>query len=490
MIRSPLFPACLVILLSSVPLSTSRVADGAGAAARSEAPKAVVRVDTRVELAAVLCRLAGFDEYQASGIPAYDRAVESHFRRFESHPSIALMRRLRKDRGIAYSATVELALAAEPVTWKPRMPMDPWPASMGTAFDPKSAAAFLKAAARFEKDTGAARFFAGQAAIYGEVEKYLSSTLLGWLDLAWYERQFGPRKNATFTIVPALLNGPNSYGPHLDLPAGRVEIYAVLATPRFGENEPISYPLDIVRSFTVHELAHSYVNPWVDKHATRLETSGRALYAQVADRMSANAYGSWTIMLYESLVRATTLRYFADHGEAVPYKRSLADDRSKAFLWTAELAEAIKVEPANGSVFAGAEPRVFAFFDTWGQNAASKIEEARRAIEDAERAERAKGPQIVGLIPADGDASVDPALDHVEIRFDRAMARTASVLGSDIPEVAGRPSWDAARRTFRIPVRLKPGTRYRLFLNSDVDKGFASETGEPLYQFVWTFKTR
>jgi hypothetical protein len=199
--------------------------------------------------------------------------------------------------------------------------------------------------------------------------------------------------------------------------------------------------------------------------------------------MRSEAYGTWRIMTYESLVRASTIRYFSDRGDAKAVARALEGDRATGFLWTDELADVL----ASGSTtprLDSAENRVYAFFDAWGREAAARLAAKKAAIAAEEAARRKRGPQIEALVPADG-ATVDPGATVLEIRFDRAMGKGVSIRG-EVPQVTGKASWDEARRVLRVPVTLAPGTTFTLHLGD----GFASESGEPLYPRTWRFTTR
>ena len=80
--------ACLLLLC------TSSLA-WAAQAASEPAPAIGIRVDARVEIASVMARLAGFEEYQVAGLADYDAAVDAHFAPFRGHPAIATLRDLR-----------------------------------------------------------------------------------------------------------------------------------------------------------------------------------------------------------------------------------------------------------------------------------------------------------------------------------------------------------------------------------------------------------
>ena len=453
-------------------------------------PELEVRVDPRVEVAAVLSRLAGFDEYQVAGIPAYDRAVDAHFRPFADHPTVAVLRRLRQERGIAYNATVEAALLAQPGTWAPRVALEPLPASLDRRWDAASLRAFLAAAARFDSATGATAFFAARDSLHRSMETQLADGLRGRVNIAWFARQFGLPARSRFVVVPGLQHGPHNYGIYLALPDGSVEYFQVIGTPTPDDQGRVRYPMDAVQGLLVHEMAHPFVNPWVDAHADRLRPGGSALFQAQRERMEANAYGQWEFTAYETLVRAHVLRYFLDHGDTALYRRSLRTDRAQGFLWTDELADALRVDSAAPPRIAAAADAVFAFFDGWTADAPGRLAARVAALKAEEEAARLRGPQLLRLVPADGErVAAGPAV--LELHFDRPMATAASILG-DVPEVTGRPAWDDERRVLRIPVTLRAGATYVMHLN-DADQpgaGFRDAVGEPLHPRTWTVRVQ
>lgn len=456
-------------------------------------PSIQVKVDPRIELAAIMCRLAGFEEYQSPGIPAYDHAVEAHFRRYQHHPSVELLRRLREQHGAGYSATVSLTLMARPGTWKARLPLGPWGKSSREEvwLDPENARQFLNAAARFERDTGARAFFAQHGSLYRQVEANIRAGAAEQLDLAWFEREFGAHRDAMFVLIPGLLNGPNSYGPHVELPGGAVEIYSVLGTPSFQPGEPLEFPVQQMLGLLVHELGHAYLNPWVDRHAPQLQQDGERLYSAFSRQMTEQAYGDWRIMLYESLVRANTLHYFADHDSKKPWREALADDRQKGFWWTESLAQHLALDDqASPPRFTASEARVFAFFSDWADEPGLRIASVQRRLAAEEQERQGKGPQILELVPAAGAIGVDPTLKAIEIHFDRPMDGGMAVFGHHVPDVSGEPIWNADTSVLRIPVSLRPGTLYEMSLNNEDAAGFRSAAGEPLSPRTWSFQTR
>lgn len=440
-----------------------------------------VRVDPRVELAATMARLAGYEEYQGHGIPAYDRAVDAHFAAYRGHPAIAVMRGLRTERHIAYNAVVEAGLMAD-ADWTAVVPLSPRPSSLDTRWDAASLHSFLDAAREFEHDSGARAFFTDQQAIQGQAEASVRANLEGRLDVDWYRTQMPPQDIARFVVVPGLLDGANSYAVRV----GNT-IYGVLATPAFRDGEPIAYPADEQLALLVHEFHHTYLNPWMDANFTALSGPATRLYAVVEPRMTELAYGDPRIMLYETMVRANTLSYLRAHGEAAVLRSAIAEDRDKGFAWTPALADLLDKDVAAGKprFDDGTAARVAAFLDDWARDNGARIDaEQQRLAAEREQALQ-RGPQIQSLSPTDGSV-VAPGKAVLEIHFDRAMDGRIAIFG-DVPEVNGAPEWDATKRVLRVPVVLQAGAHHSLGLNQDDSDGFSDSAGEKLVPRTWAF---
>lgn len=444
-----------------------------------------IHVEPRVEIASVMARLAGYEEYQAAGLPAYDAAVQAHFAPHASHPSIAVMRELRASHRIGYGAPLELALLAD-ARWKPRLPLDPRPDWLDARWDPASARRFLDAARRFDRDTGAQTFFAGQRDVHAQAEAALAAALGPRLDLSWYRALPGAAR-AQFELVPTLLAGQNNYGPHQQRADGRRVVFGLIGTPTLRTSDPISYPAEAVLALLVHEFHHSFVNPWVDAHAQALMPAAGSLYAVVKPRMQSLAYGDPRILLYESLVRAQTQRYLRTHGEAAVLARVLAEDRGKGFPWVPALADLLEARAATGASTqdADAAAQVAALLQDWARDGGARVHAEERRLADERLARLQAGPQVVTYAPAQG-ARVAPGDGVLEVRFDRPMAPALAIFG-EVPEVIGKPAWSDDGTTLRIPVRFAAGGAYRLLLNTEEALKMRSRADEPLAPREWEF---
>ena len=107
---------------------------------------------------------------------------------------------------------------------------------------------------------------------------------------------------------------------------------------------------------------------------------------------------------------------------------------------------------------------------------------------------RLRKPEIVSMTPPNGAKDVDPGLREIRVTFNVSMGGGFSWTGGGpefpkTPQGKG-PSWSKDRKTCVLPVELKPGSNYRLGLNSASHKNFRSEAGIPLEPVVYTFRTR
>jgi tRNA A-37 threonylcarbamoyl transferase component Bud32 len=101
-------------------------------------------------------------------------------------------------------------------------------------------------------------------------------------------------------------------------------------------------------------------------------------------------------------------------------------------------------------------------------------------------------PKVVSLTPANGATNVDPGLAEIQVVFDQPMHNSSWSMvggGSRFPQLAGKCHYDAARTTWSIPVKLKPGWTYEFRLNSKNHINFKSEQGVPLEPVKVTFQT-
>ena len=103
-------------------------------------------------------------------------------------------------------------------------------------------------------------------------------------------------------------------------------------------------------------------------------------------------------------------------------------------------------------------------------------------------------PVVVKTAPEAGSAEVDPGTTEIRVTFSKEMQdgswswSTASK--ESYPEAAGKPKYDAHKRTCVLPVKLQPGRIYAIWLNSQKFRNFKDAKGQPAVPYLLVFKTK
>ena len=302
-----------------------------------------VQVDRRVELISILWRLAEAKEYTLAPSGPYLKAVDTHFRKHADHPAVRAVKALRSQHSISFNAPVALAVHLDPKTLQPRVPLAPFPDRLDSRWRNAPIQEFLDQARAFAEDTGFDGFFAGQAKHLKAVEARYRKALKGRDPLAWCQGFFGPKRKVKVVVTPGMLCGPNGYGASVILADGTEELRPILGISKVdAKGLPVlGNPVDLA-GFLQHEIAHAYANPAVDENAKVLEAVGQRLWQPVAEAMGKQAYANWKVMLYETLVRASTVLYLKDRFGEPAAAAAQADHKGRSFLWIAEVVQALE----------------------------------------------------------------------------------------------------------------------------------------------------
>jgi hypothetical protein len=103
---------------------------------------------------------------------------------------------------------------------------------------------------------------------------------------------------------------------------------------------------------------------------------------------------------------------------------------------------------------------------------------------------QAAPPRVVKAAPDNGARDVDPALKQLRIEFDQDMRPDGfSVCGGRGLEITGKPRWQN-KRTFILPVKLKPGQKVELSVNCPGAQNFRSAGGESAEIYPIAFAVR
>lgn len=445
--------------------------------------KVEVRVDPRVELVSIVFRLAGNPEYNMENSRSlYADDVEAHFGKFRDHATVQLARKLRATRGIGYDAVMSLAvhLDDDVANPRPRTPLDPRPPLLEGRWSVEAAKDFIDSLGEFARDTDFAGFLARNRDRYDQSAAKLSAVVNRRDYVGWFNRFFGERPAAKFTVIVGMLEGGGNYGVSMRHHDGREEITPVIGIYQW-DTHGLPAIGDEATSTIVHEFCHAYTNAIVDAHHDQLDQAGDVLFDRNARIMRQQAYSGGRTVLYETLVRGVVAHYMATELGPTAGKRQVTQEMTRGFKWTGGLVDLL-AEYAGGR---DQYPR----FEDFVPRIVSYLNETAEKYDELE----ARFPKLVSIEPANGATDVDAAATtRIVITFDRAMTdRSWSIVGGGpkYPKL-GTPVYDADRKVLSVPVTLEPGKQYQFGLNGGRFFAFVSEDGYPLDPVNVTFATR
>jgi hypothetical protein len=419
----------------------------------------------------ILFRLAGNGEYNQCRIPAYDKAVTSWFAPYREHEAVRLARGL----GIGFEAPMKLAVyVADVDSLAERVPFDGPGVHLYKGWDAGKVRAFLKAARAFVVDARFKEFLASQQPLYKVTNARLRDFAQTQADLLWFSRFAGSDTAARFVIVPGMANGGPSYAARFLDPAGAEEIYAIPGVSSVDAAGLPAFNSDW-RNTMVHELAHSYCGPAVDRSAPRMEKAGRQILAQAPDALRSQVHGSWKTLLEQSLARAVTVRYVSDHDGNDAGRKVLRQENAHSFFWIGDLSDLLGEYRKSSQLYPTLEsfmPRVVQFFD----DLAPRMSDLTARYE----------PRVISIGPADGAQDVDPGLKEVVVRFSVPMSGDEATKDPRFLP----PRFDKTGTLLTLPVSLEPNHDYQLPLRWPDGRSFVTADGVPLAAMTVHFRTR
>lgn len=479
MIRS----ACVLLGVLVLPLVGCATMQSGPASISTEGPLIPeVRVDERVELLAIIFRLAGAEEYSKRYVPAYADAINAHFGQYRDHPAVLAARELRQQHSVSFNAVVDLAvqLGSFPDLAE-RAPLE------GAQLDPRwradAARSFLEKVRSFAVDTNAAAFFASQRPLYAVAEQRMRDLVANEADLRWVQRFYGGSGRERFVVVPAPGNGDVAYGSRYYGPNGEREFYATVNVMQVDEDGRPAFSVGYA-PLLVHEFGHSYVTPLIVERYDELRPAGELLLQTFRDQMAPHGYLEGSTVIHESIIRAGVARYKLAHVGPDAARRELDRQRRLGFAWIGDLYELLGTYEQNRRrypTFADFFPVLRDYFSRLPERLPAHI-----AAYDALR------PTVVESNPAQGSQNVDPATTSLTLRFSRRMARRWGILSDParadlVPEITGI-SLDEGRTVLTIGVKLQPNRRYEMPLVGG-PTGMGAEDGVLLAPYTIRFST-
>ncbi|WP_282126251.1 DUF4932 domain-containing protein [Marinifilum flexuosum] len=410
------------------------------------------KYDERVELLSVVFRLAQSPEYINNAVKLHADAADEYFNKYSNHEVVKLAKKIRKKRGVGYDAVMSMAIHLEiknnSVYFNPQLNKDGLDDRWGNYADE-----FVLAVRNFYQESKFNTFFKANQKMY-DLASERFQIVSNEIHIEWFEKFFGYKPKGQYHIVVGLLHRGN-YGPKYVTKSGEENIYSILSAYKVDST---GYPVfkKHQKSTLVHEFCHSFCNPLGEKYYSDMESKATDLFASVSTLMRRQAYGSAKTMIYEILVRASTIRYFEDNGASKNVVEKLLNaEKAKGFLWIDELYKALERYSSNRSKY----PTLNDFMP-------EIVKVQNNLIADDLLSEfRSNCPKIIRTSLKQGTNNVSTSLKEIIVEYDKPMASYG------ISDKGKQPKmdleWQNKERTILcIHVELEPNTKYLLDFRS------------------------
>ena len=439
-------------LMAAALLSCQSGTSGSPASSKSESAIELV-YDECIDLMAVVWRLAGASEYESCDWNAYDSCINGYFKPYTDHPAVQLAKEYRRA-GVAYDAVVSYGAFIE-IDADGNIGFDEtivnnvddrWTSKMQTTM--------LESLQTFCRDTDFHKWYVTTEVFREEaMEKF--SELAAGVDTGWFTSFFSTAEMPKFRITVAPIIGSNNYGLSAITSDG-----SSILTPVMG-----SLSFDIL----IHDFCHPYCNPVIDNIFGRISFNARRFFKMEKALLGLQAYSSAKTMMYETLVRASVIRYLAEHD-------AQADVR------------ALVMEQVNGG-FPLVKPLVENMKPGWTENDIVKIVKGYSVKQyRAEMEEYEKTLVHYHCNVEDGAKNIPAGDMQFTIEFDRPMKEDISIFMTDydFPELKDY-SWSEDQKTLIFNFVVSPSTTYGLHING---AGFSATDGTTAVDATVVFRTK
>ena len=437
------------------------------------------KVDKRVELLSIVFRLAGNREYNSACFKEYNNKLAAHFNQYKNHELIDFANELRVKNGISYDAVVSMAVALDdnlnPVTdFSNAVPEKRWCAT--------DADKFVRLLKKFNKDAKCDEFFEDNEDLFHEVEKRFAA-VCEKVDLAWYHSFFGTSADESFTLLISPGCGNQNYGPSFTLSNNKKNAFAIMGIWRVDESGMPVFKEGEYLPYIIHEFAHSFVNPLLEKYSADFKESGVVIYEAVEYEMSRQqAYGNWQIMLNEALVRASVIKYFIDHGVGeTKTQQMLNQESNRGFIWIKGLVADLRKY--------GSQREQYLTLESYIPNLALSYKTFAQKISQYD----SQKPKVESISEfKNNDTNVDSQISTITINFNsRLLGKGYSVnfgrKGKRAFPKLNKIFYTNDNKSVVMEVQLIADKEYQFVLTG---KNFKTEQGIPLKTYEVNFKTQ
>lgn len=158
------------------------------------------------------------------------------------------------------------------------------------------------------------------------------------VDYTWFDTYYGKNDKLSSCVILSFMVGNNNYGLSLNRKDGTMLLTPVLGSLSL-DNDRVKFHGDI--NLIVHEFSHPYCNPLIDAYWSSIENKANEIYDKVGSIMASNSYGIVS-MMYETLVRASTIRYMMNHNMENLVEQAILTEVNGGFIMVRKLIETLE----------------------------------------------------------------------------------------------------------------------------------------------------
>ncbi|MHA2496956.1 MAG: DUF4932 domain-containing protein, partial [Candidatus Hodarchaeales archaeon] len=311
--RFPFFLLMLVLFFLTTAMNSQTTSTSLGGVIPQRAiesgntpvPVVTAKVDPNIELLSIaLSMTTWFEDHGLSEEVNYPYAEDIR-RWFGNYSDHVLIKRLQRciDWGFTYEAPINFIYHFGPPPALVQRYNYSWIVFKGV--DQTELNKLAEAFRTFAVETNFMTFYANHQSFYEEIETTINAEQ-NWTEVRILLEGFFGEWRASYSVIlaPFLFPG-GGYGGWVESTNG-THALCVILTPSIQNKRPVFGSATRIKYLTLHEFAHSFVNPVVDQHLGEIQDYGE-LFNPVAANMSQMGYGVWHVMLSETLVRAFTV---------------------------------------------------------------------------------------------------------------------------------------------------------------------------------------
>nr|WP_321411358.1 DUF4932 domain-containing protein [uncultured Carboxylicivirga sp.] len=301
-----------------------------------------ISIDSRQELISIVQYLGDYFRLNKFNLE-YKKSIDQYFEKYKDHEAVLFVKELSQ-KGFTYDAPPATMLyLSDELNVDKEIP-EYLLRRIGGEEQLKK---FVSLLAQFVEDTHFNEFIESHQSFYKGLVDNMATQLIDFNEIENIEKFYGKKQN-TYNIILSCLNSGN-YGPGVSV-KGKLDIYNIMS-PRKEENgQPVFGQINDIEYLVWHEFGHSYVNYLTEENNDLVE-GYKQLLNPIKDQMKKQAYGSWTTVVNEQVIRAVTTflakqKYGNEIAEKVMYK-----EVGRGFIYTEPMMKALEIYSNNRSKY-------------------------------------------------------------------------------------------------------------------------------------------